>query len=110
MTDASQQGGGFDFLGYHFERGHRWPREKSLKKFKDTLRRPTRPTRRNQGRSWEEIVGGVNRSLRGWHEYYQYSEANVFAPLDGFVRRRLSSLLAKRRGRTVHGTGAAHQE
>jgi RNA-directed DNA polymerase len=107
VTDASQKGGGFDFLGYHFERGHRWPREKSLKKFKDTLRRHTR---RNQGRSWKEIVGGVNRSLRGWYEYYQHSVANVFAPLDGFVRRRLRSLLAKRRGRTVHGTGAAHQE
>ncbi len=107
VTDASQKGGGFDFLGYHFERGHRWPREKSLKKIKDTLRRHTR---RNQGRSWEEIVDGVNRSLRGWHEYYQHSVANVFAPLDSFVRRRLRSLLAKRRGRTVHGTGAAHQE
>ena len=52
-------------------------------------------TQRNQGRSWEEIVGGVNRSLRGWYEYYQHSEANVFAPLDGFVRRRLRSLLEK---------------
>ena len=84
VTDASQKGGGFDFLGYHFERGHRWPRAKSLKKFKDTLRRHTQ---RNQGRSWQEIVAGVNRSLRGWHEYYQHSVANVFALLDGFVRR-----------------------
>ena len=24
IVDASQKGG-FDFLGYHFERGHRWP-------------------------------------------------------------------------------------
>ena len=106
LTDASQKGGGFDFLGYHFERGHRWPRDKSLKRFKDTLRRHTQ---RNQGRSWEQIVGGVNRSLRGWYEYYQHSVANVFAPLDGLVRRRLRSLLEKRRGRTVHGKGAAHQ-
>jgi len=107
ITDASQKGGGFDFLGYHFERGHHWPRDKSLKKFKDTLRRHTQ---RNQGRSWEHIVSGVNRSLQGWFEYYQHSVANVFAPLDGFVRRRLRSLLAKRRGRTVHGTGSAHQQ
>ena len=107
ITDASQPKGGFDFLGYHFERGHHWPRQKSLKKFKDTLRRHTR---RNQGRSWESIVEGVNQSLRGWYEYYQHSVANVFAPLDGFVRRRLRSLLAKRHGRTMHGTGAAHQQ
>jgi RNA-directed DNA polymerase len=106
ITDASVKGGGFDFLGYHFERGHRWPREKSLKRFKDTLRRHTR---RNQGRSWEQIVAGVNRSLRGWPEYYQHSVANVFAPLDSFVRRRLRSLLAKRRARTVQGTGAAQR-
>lgn len=107
ITDASQKGGGFDFLGYHFERGRRWPREKSLKRFKDRLREQTQ---RNQGRSWDEIIGGVNRSLLGWFEYYQHSVANVFAALDGFVRRRLRSLLAKRRGRTVHGTGAAHQK
>jgi RNA-directed DNA polymerase len=106
ITDASQKGGGFVFLGYHFERGHHWPGPKSLKKIKDTLRRHTR---RNQGRSWKEIVEGVNRSLRGWFEYYQHSVANVFAPLDGFVRRRLRSLLAKRQGRTVHGKGTAHQ-
>jgi len=106
LTDASQKGGGFDFLGYHFERGHHWPRKKSLQKFKDTLRRHTR---RNQGRSWEEIVGGLNRSLVGWMEYYQHSVANVFAPLDGFVRRRLRSLLAKRCGQTMPGQGRAHQ-
>ena len=36
--------GGFDFLGYHFERGYRWPRQKSLKKLKDTIRAKTRRT------------------------------------------------------------------
>ena len=105
LTDASQKGGGFDFLGYHFERGHHWPRKKSLQQIKEKLRRHTQ---RNQGRSWKEIVGGVNRSLLGWFEYYQHSVANVFAPLDGFVRRRLRSLLAKRRGWTMHGKGTAH--
>ncbi len=104
ITDASQKGGGFDFLGYHFECGHRWPREKSLQQFKDKLRGHTA---RNQPRSWEEIIGRVNRSLLGWHEYYQHSVANVFAPLDGFVRRRLRSLLEKRRGRMAHGGGAS---
>ena len=51
----------------------------------------------------------MNRSLLGWHEYYQHSVANVFGPLDGFVRRRLRRLLEKRRGRTVPGLGATHQ-
>lgn len=106
ITDVSQKGGGFDFLGYHFERGHHWPRKKSLQKFKERLRRHTQ---RNQGRSWKEIVGRTNRSLLGWFEYYQHSVANVFAPLDGYVRRRLRSLLAKRHGQTMHGKGSAHR-
>ncbi|MBI2567128.1 MAG: hypothetical protein HYV63_08875, partial [Candidatus Schekmanbacteria bacterium] len=37
IVDATQRGG-FDFLGYHFERGYRWPRKKSLKKLKDAIR------------------------------------------------------------------------
>jgi len=41
LVDASERGG-FDFLGYHFERGLRWPRKKSLDKFKETIRQKTR--------------------------------------------------------------------
>ena len=37
IVDATQHGG-FDFLGYHFERGYKWPRKMSLKKFKDKIR------------------------------------------------------------------------
>ena len=40
VVDARQPGG-FDFLGYHFERGMKWPREKSLKKLKDRVREQT---------------------------------------------------------------------
>lgn len=37
IVNAAQPGG-FDFLGYHFERGMKWPRKKSLKKLKERLR------------------------------------------------------------------------
>ena len=40
---------------------------------------------------------------------FQHSKANVFVTVDGYVRRRLRSLLQKRRGRTSQGLGAAHQ-
>jgi len=40
VVNATQPGG-FDFLGYHFERGLRWPRKKSLAKLKDRLRAKT---------------------------------------------------------------------
>lgn len=59
------EGGGFDFLGYHFERGRRWPRQESLKKLKDRIRAQTR---RNSGQSLACIIQGVNRTLRGWFE------------------------------------------
>jgi RNA-directed DNA polymerase len=55
--------GGFDFLGYHFERGMRWPRHKSLKQVKERVRAKTS---RLDGRSLKEIVADLNRTLRGW--------------------------------------------
>lgn len=105
VVNASEPGG-FDFLGYHFERGQRWPRAKSLKQLRD---RVSEQTGRTDGRSFAAIVSGVNRTLRGWYGYFQHSQANVFTSVDGYVRRRLRSLLEKRRGRTRHGLGAAHQ-
>jgi RNA-directed DNA polymerase len=105
VVDATRRGG-FDFLGYHFERGMRWPRKKSLQKLRDTVRAKTP---RLSGRSLKTIIADVNRSLRGWYGYFQHSKANTFAEVDGFVRRRLRSLLEKRRGHTRQGLGAAHQ-
>ena len=104
VVNASEPGG-FDFLGYHFERGMKWPRTKSLKKLRD---RVSEQTARTDGRSLQAIVTGVNRTLRGWYGYFQHSKANVFASVDGYVRRRLRSLLEKRRGRTRQGLGEAH--
>lgn len=100
------QPGGFDFLGYHFERGMKWPRKKSLGQLKERLRAKTL---RMDGRSLRTIVADVNRSLRGWYGYFQHSKANTFEAVDGYVRRRLRSLLEKRRGRTRQGLGSAHQ-
>ncbi len=62
VVDASVPGG-FDFLGYHFERGMKWPRQKSLMKLKERVRAKTS---RLEGRSLSEIITDVNRSLRGW--------------------------------------------
>ena len=40
IVDACQRGG-FDFLGYHFERGYKWPSEKRVNKLKDAIREKT---------------------------------------------------------------------
>jgi RNA-directed DNA polymerase len=98
--------GGFDFLGYHFERGMRWPRPKSLGKLKEQVRAKTS---RLDGRSLSEIVTDVNRTLRGWYGYFQHSKANTFGYVDGYVRRRLRSLLQWRLDGVGKGIGATHQ-
>jgi RNA-directed DNA polymerase len=105
IVDATQRGG-FDFLGYHFERGMKWPRQKSMGQLKERLRAKTS---RMDGRSLRAIVTDVNRTLRGWYGYFQHSKASTFGAVDGYVRRRLRSLLEKRRGRTRQGLGAAQQ-
>jgi len=105
IVNAAQPGG-FDFLGYHFERGMKWPRKKSLMKLRERVRAKTL---RVGGRSLKYIVADVNRTLRGWYGYFQHSKANTFGSVDGYVRRRLRSLLEKRRGRTRQGLGAAQQ-
>jgi RNA-directed DNA polymerase len=101
----ADQPGGFDFLGYHFERGMRWPRSKSLKQLKARVRRKTG---RMDGRSLKEIVTDVNRTLRGWYGYFQHSKSNTFCYVDGYVRRRLRSLLQWRRDGRGRGIGNAH--
>ena len=105
VVDATQPGG-FDFLGYHFERGYRWPRKKSLGKLKDAIRAKTK---RANGHSLAVIIDAVNRTLRGWFEYFKHSHHTTFEPLDGWVRMRLRSILRKRHGRRGRGRGRDHQ-
>jgi RNA-directed DNA polymerase len=95
IVDASQRGG-FDFLGYHFERGKKWPREKSLDKLKEAIRSKTR---RNSGRCMKAICADLNRTLKGWFEYFQHSVPHALESLDGYVRGRLRSILRRRRKR-----------
>lgn len=104
IVDATQPGG-FDFLGYHFERGYRWPSPKSLKKHKDTIRAHTK---RANGRSLREIIRRVNAVRRGWFEYFKHSHWTTFAPLDQWVRMRLRSILRLREGRSGRGRGLDH--
>ena len=92
-----QQPGGFDFLGYHFERGHRGPRTKSLRKLKDTVRQKTR---RTTGQSLAVIIADVNRTVRGWFLYFKHSDRS-FAGLDRWLRQRLRAILRHRHHR--HG-------
>ena len=88
---------GFDFLGYHFcgtEGGilHRVC-DKSLRKLKETLR-PI--SRRTSGDSLADIIGRLNRTMRGWFVYFQHSQPRTFTRLDAWIRQRLRAILRKR--------------
>ncbi|MBF0528891.1 MAG: group II intron reverse transcriptase/maturase [Deltaproteobacteria bacterium] len=104
IVDASKPGG-FDFLGYHFERGYKWPRDKSLKKFKDSIRAKTK---RTNGHSLAAIISDVNRTLIGWFEYFKHSVKYTFQWLDQWIRMRLRSILRRRSGRKGRGRGLDH--
>lgn len=86
---------GFAFLGYHFQGDNRRPREKSLNKLKDTVRLKTR---RTNGTSLSMMIADLNPTLVGWFAYFKHSHKYVFTKLDGWIRRRLRSVLRKRRG------------
>lgn len=104
LVDASQRGG-FDFLGYHFERGYRWPSRKSLRKFKANLRAKTK---RTPGHSLTSIVSEINRTIQGWFAYFKHSHKTTFPRLDSWIRMRLRSILRKNQGRKGHGYGHEH--
>jgi len=96
VVDATRER--FQFLGYEFWPEGRHPRPSSSLKLKDRIRARTP---RNPGRSLRQVIANLNPTLRGWYAYFRYSFGNVFATVDGFVRRRLRSILrkfSKRRG------------
>jgi RNA-directed DNA polymerase len=106
IVDATQPGG-FDFLGYHFERGMKWPRQKSLDKFKETIRQKTQ---RKRSGPMSEIIADVNRSARGWMEYFKHSIANTFPKLDAWMRGRLRTIERKRHKGKGRARGIDHQK
>ncbi len=101
---------GFDFLGYHFattrrERLTRWPRKKSLDKFKATIRAKTK---RTNGTSLRSIIADANRTLQGWFGYFRHSCRYTFKMLDQWIRMRLRSILRRRKGLRGRGRGRDH--
>jgi RNA-directed DNA polymerase len=92
VGDCRQPGQGFEFLGYRFEAGRRLVRKKSLKAVKDKIRALTG---RSRGVALTRMIRELNPTLRGWFEYFKHALANELRSLDGFVRRRLRSVLRK---------------
>ena len=96
IVDA--RAGRFQFLGYVFTPKGRCPRDPSLKKLRERIRSKTP---RLSGESLRVTIAKLGRTLKGWYAYFRHGFHNVFEEVDGFVRRRLRSILrkhAKRRG------------
>jgi RNA-directed DNA polymerase len=96
----------FDFLGYRFDRGRKFPRPKSMQKIKDAIRAETK---RTSGNSLQKIINDLTPRLRGWFEYFKHCHRYTFSALDGWIRMRLRSILRKRLGKRGRGRGSDHQ-
>jgi len=103
VGDAMQPGQGFEFLGYRFEAGRRWVRKKSMQAIKDRIRGLTRRTR---GDGLARAIEQINAVLRGWYAYFKHARPQTFRNVDGFVRRRLRSMLRKQRGQRARSSRA----
>lgn len=98
---------GFEFLGHKIKRGKRplrlppgkirsgarsgdlyaYPSPKSIRRFKDRVRRMTR---RKAPVTTEELIEQLNPILRGWGHYYKRAHIRrLFHQLDGWVVRRI---------------------
>jgi RNA-directed DNA polymerase len=93
--------GGFDFLGYHFERYHeggglKWPRAKSRKKLRDNLREKLR---RGRSGSIPDIINEIKPILKGWFGYFKFSTPSAMKDTDQWVRDRIRQIVRRRHKR-----------
>ena len=82
------------FLGFTFSGGTRYSNRvkvhpDSIKRFKSNVRKLTR---RNSGKSLEDVIKKLNLYLKGWSAYYSLSESmHLMRELDAWIRHRLRS-------------------
>src|SRR5947199_4077801 len=101
----------FDFLGYsfgahRFEANGNWylgasPSKKSVQRLKTKISDLLVPSNIDP---WPEVCGKLNRSLRGWSNYFGYgSRSKAYRSVDQYVSERLRRFLARRH--KVQGRG-----
>jgi len=99
---------GFDYLGWHYQGQQRRPRQKSVDKLRHGLRALTR---RNRSGSLQVICAELAPLQRGWFNFFREGNSQgTFQTLDGWLRRRLRSLLRRRKKvRGISPRGRDHQ-
>jgi len=63
----------------------------------------------SNGHSLDTIIEKVNRTTKGWFEYFKHSNRRTFGTVDGWIRMRLRSILRHRRRGRGRGRGRDHQ-
>jgi RNA-directed DNA polymerase len=58
----------------------------------------------------EEVCEDLNRTLRGWFEYFKHSKLQALETVDGYIRGRLRSILRQQAHRKGRGGGRDHQK
>ena len=96
----------FAFLGYSFRGRFRFPRAKSHAK---VMGRIVEMTPRTSGESLETIVAQLNRSLRGWFNYFRHCFWNIFEDYDKRIRVRLRRILLKRNRKNPQRQSRTHR-
>ncbi len=86
----------FEFLGYKFKKGMKFPSDKSINKLRDNIRKHTK---RCNAHSLQTIIERIKPIQRGWFEYFKHAHRNSFPEQDSWIRRRLRSVLKKREKR-----------
>jgi group II intron reverse transcriptase/maturase len=105
VVDLGQDG--FDFLGFHFHKRpsrrtgrlvpYAWPSQKAMKSVREKIRQHTERTRLRV--ELTELVGGLNRLIRGWRAYFSIGNSTKkLSDLDRYVWLRLWGFLKKRQG------------
>jgi RNA-directed DNA polymerase len=96
IRNPMQVGDSLQDLGYRFEQERRWPREKSVEKLLENVRRKTREI------SWQRlqaIIGEVNLVLQGWFGYFKHStQRQTFQEIDERVMRLFRNRLRRSQG------------
>lgn len=101
----------FDFLGYTFKRLRSYkngksypgaePSVKALKRLKENVRLQLHRANVNP---IEEVVKRLNRTLRGWANYFRYGTVTrARQKMERFVCERMRYFLRRRTKRTTHG-------
>jgi RNA-directed DNA polymerase len=88
------------FLGYTIQwDGNLSIAARSLERMKDKIRKITK---RNRGRSFEQIISELAPVLRGWLQYFQYARCHkLLQHLDAWIRRKLRCYRIKQCKRTI---------